>query len=90
MSFKQILSILLGQYFPGLFGFQAEDTQQIFPFKKKMLNRILLESGYLHIQATKPDTVGKGSFCFEHCMCLFLQISLYRIRKCTLGFFSYS
>ncbi|XP_015681872.1 LOW QUALITY PROTEIN: epoxide hydrolase 1-like, partial [Protobothrops mucrosquamatus] len=60
MSFKQLLSILLGQYFPGLFGFQAEDIQQIFPFKKKVLNRILLESGYLHLHTTKPDTVGCG------------------------------
>ncbi|XP_026551153.1 epoxide hydrolase 1 isoform X1 [Pseudonaja textilis] len=59
-SFKQLLSILLGQYFPGLFGFQAEDIQRLFPFKRKVLHIIFLESGYLHLQATKPDTVGCG------------------------------
>ncbi|XP_063160289.1 epoxide hydrolase 1 [Candoia aspera] len=60
IGFKQLLSVLLGQYFPALFGFQAEDVQLIFPFKKKVLYKILLESGYMHIQATKPDTVGCG------------------------------
>ncbi|KAM6459334.1 epoxide hydrolase 1 isoform 2-T5 [Liasis olivaceus] len=58
IGFKQLLSILLGQYFPGLFGFQSEDAQLIFPFKEKMLYKFLRESGYVHIQATKPDTVG--------------------------------
>ncbi|XP_061481025.1 epoxide hydrolase 1 isoform X2 [Rhineura floridana] len=60
MGFKHLLAILLGQYFPGLFGFQDVDVQQMFPFKAKMLNKLLVESGYAHIQATKPDTAGCG------------------------------
>ncbi|XP_032634671.1 epoxide hydrolase 1 [Chelonoidis abingdonii] len=60
MRFTQLLSILLGRYFPGLFGFQDEDVRRMFPFLKKGLYRILMESGYAHIQATKPDTVGCG------------------------------
>ncbi|KFV98027.1 Epoxide hydrolase 1, partial [Eurypyga helias] len=58
MGFIQLLSILLGRYLPGLFGFQDEDVRRMFPFLKKGLYRILSESGYAHIQATKPDTVG--------------------------------
>ncbi|EMP24549.1 Epoxide hydrolase 1 [Chelonia mydas] len=60
MRFTQLLSILLGRYFPGLFGFQDEDVRRMFPFLKKGLYRILVEAGYAHIQATKPDTVGCG------------------------------
>lgn len=59
MGFIHLVSILLGRYLPGLFGFQDEDVRRMFPFLKKGLYRILLESGYAHIQATKPDTVGK-------------------------------
>ncbi|XP_006278350.1 epoxide hydrolase 1 [Alligator mississippiensis] len=60
MRFTQLLSILLGRYFPGLFGFQEEDVRRMFPFLKKGLYKMLMESGYAHIQATKPDTVGCG------------------------------
>lgn len=59
LGLTHLLSILLGRYFPGLFGFQDEDVRRMFPFLKKGLYRILSESGYAHIQATKPDTVGK-------------------------------
>ncbi|XP_063775057.1 epoxide hydrolase 1-like [Pseudophryne corroboree] len=55
-----LLSILLGQYFPGLFGFQDEDVRRMFPFMKKVVNHIVSESGYMHLQATKPDTAGCG------------------------------
>uniref|UniRef100_A0A8C8SLM8 Epoxide hydrolase n=1 Tax=Pelusios castaneus TaxID=367368 RepID=A0A8C8SLM8_9SAUR len=60
MRFTQLLSILLGRYFPGLFGFQDEDVRRMFPFLKKGPYMILMESGYAHIQATKPDTAGCG------------------------------
>ncbi|KFU87477.1 Epoxide hydrolase 1, partial [Chaetura pelagica] len=60
LGFSHLLSILLGRYFPRLFGFQEEDVRRMFPFLEKGLYRILLESGYAHIQATKPDTVGCG------------------------------
>nr|XP_056708794.1 epoxide hydrolase 1 [Euleptes europaea] len=60
LGFKHLLSALLGQYFPKLFGFQEEDVQQLFPFWKKMVFKLLMESGYAHIQATRPDTAGCG------------------------------
>ncbi|XP_075719495.1 epoxide hydrolase 1 [Rhinoderma darwinii] len=55
-----VLSILLGQRFPGLFGFEEEDVRRMFPFMKKVVNHTVKESGYMHLQATKPDTAGCG------------------------------
>lgn len=54
------LSLLLGRRFPKLFGFTDLDVQRTFPCKEKLLVESLKESGYMHIQATKPDTVGRG------------------------------
>ncbi|XP_030051573.1 epoxide hydrolase 1 [Microcaecilia unicolor] len=58
MKFTRPLSLMLGQRFPGLFDFQDEDVRRMFPFLKKVLYKVIRESGYMHIQATKPDTVG--------------------------------
>uniref|UniRef100_A0A8C5PS47 microsomal epoxide hydrolase n=1 Tax=Leptobrachium leishanense TaxID=445787 RepID=A0A8C5PS47_9ANUR len=55
-----LLSILFGQRFPGLFGFQEEDVKRLFPFLSKVFYHIVKESGYMHLQATKPDTAGCG------------------------------
>ncbi|KAM9316180.1 epoxide hydrolase 1-like [Gastrophryne carolinensis] len=55
-----IFSALLGRYFPGLFGFKDEDVRKMFPFMKKVVAFSFNESGYMHIQATKPDTAGCG------------------------------
>ncbi|XP_028580354.2 epoxide hydrolase 1 isoform X1 [Podarcis muralis] len=60
LHFKQLLSITLGRYFPGLFGFEDVDVQRMFPFKTKVLYRILGEGGYFHLHSTKPDTAGCG------------------------------
>ncbi|XP_010224840.1 PREDICTED: epoxide hydrolase 1 [Tinamus guttatus] len=60
LGFSHVLSVLLGCYLPGLFGFQDEDFKRMYPFLEKGVYRILRESGYAHIQATKPDTVGCG------------------------------
>lgn len=53
-----ISSILLGRRFPKLFGFTDIDVQRLYPATQKMLVETIKESGYMHIQATKPDTVG--------------------------------
>uniref|UniRef100_A0AAV2K699 Epoxide hydrolase n=1 Tax=Knipowitschia caucasica TaxID=637954 RepID=A0AAV2K699_KNICA len=55
-----VLSVILGQYFPKLFGFSPVDLERLFPAAQKQLMEPLLESGYMHIQATKPDTVGRA------------------------------
>ncbi|XP_053440077.1 epoxide hydrolase 1-like [Nycticebus coucang] len=52
------LTILLGRRFGGLFGYSKRDMELMYPFKEKFLYNIMRESGYLHIQSTKPDTVG--------------------------------
>ncbi|XP_056291455.1 epoxide hydrolase 1 isoform X2 [Pseudoliparis swirei] len=37
-----------------------EDVRRLFPFFEKNVWNILRETGYFHIQATKPDTAGCG------------------------------
>ncbi|XP_062858094.1 epoxide hydrolase 1 [Trichomycterus rosablanca] len=54
------LSMLLGRYFPNLFGFTEHDVKQLFPCMQKLVVNGLKETGYMHIQATKPDTAGRG------------------------------
>ncbi|XP_056616588.1 epoxide hydrolase 1 isoform X2 [Triplophysa dalaica] len=55
-----LLSILVGRYLPFLVGFTKEDVKRLYPFMEKNIYEMLRESGYLHIQATKPDTAGCG------------------------------
>ncbi|XP_056147753.1 epoxide hydrolase 1 isoform X2 [Lampris incognitus] len=59
-SLKSMLSILIGRYLPFLVGFTREDVRRLFPFMEKNVYETLRETGYLHIQATKPDTAGCG------------------------------
>ncbi|KAM6964936.1 epoxide hydrolase 1 [Aplochiton taeniatus] len=54
------LSIVLGRRFPKLFGFTQFDIQRLYPLMQSMLTEPVKESGYMHIQATKPDTAGRG------------------------------
>lgn len=53
-----LLSLIIGPYLPFLVGFTREDVRRMFPYFEKNVYEILRESGYLHIQATKPDTAG--------------------------------
>ncbi|CAL8315360.1 unnamed protein product [Merluccius merluccius] len=53
-------SMLLGWRFPSLFGFTPFDLQRIYPFLENMVAEPMRESGYMHIQSTKPDSVGRG------------------------------
>ncbi|XP_062286199.1 epoxide hydrolase 1 [Scomber scombrus] len=59
-GFKVLLSLLIGPYLPFLVGFSKEDVRRLFPFFEKNVWDILRETGYLHIQGTKPDTAGCG------------------------------
>lgn len=54
------LSMMLGRHFPKLFGFTDFDIQRLFPCMEKLVVESIKETGYMHIQATKPDTVGKN------------------------------
>lgn len=53
-----MLSIMIGRYLPFLVGFTQEDVRRLFPYFEKNVWEILKETGYFHIQATKPDTAG--------------------------------
>ncbi|KAJ3606673.1 hypothetical protein NHX12_026192 [Muraenolepis orangiensis] len=55
-----MISMLLGRYFPRLFGFTPFDLERIYPCLEKMVVGPMSETGYMHIQGTKPDTAGRG------------------------------
>ncbi|KAM4633336.1 epoxide hydrolase 1 [Polymixia lowei] len=55
-----MLSVALGRRFPKLFGFTDADVQRLYPAVDKLVVESIKESGYMHIQATKPDTAGRG------------------------------
>ncbi|TSN48516.1 Epoxide hydrolase 1 [Bagarius yarrelli] len=59
-SIQIIVSLLVGRYLPFLVGFTREDVRRIFPYMQKNVYELLKESGYMHIQATKPDTAGRA------------------------------
>ncbi|XP_068183330.1 epoxide hydrolase 1 isoform X2 [Antennarius striatus] len=59
-GFKLLLTLMIGPYLPFLVGLGREDVQRLFPYLEKNVWEILKESGYFHIQATKPDTAGCG------------------------------
>lgn len=60
MGFSVMFSLMIGSYLPFLVGFSREDVRRLFPFFEKNVYGILRETGYFHIQATKPDTAGGG------------------------------
>ncbi|XP_061750109.1 epoxide hydrolase 1 [Nerophis ophidion] len=60
MDFTMCLSLLLGRHFPKLFGFTSADIERLYPCVQKLFVNSITESGYMHIQATKPDTAGRG------------------------------
>ncbi|NXL88749.1 HYEP hydrolase, partial [Alectura lathami] len=57
---KKVIQVMLGTYAPWLVGFTREDVQRMYPFMQRNIYDLLRESGYMHIQATKPDTAGCG------------------------------
>uniref|UniRef100_A0A7N8X925 Epoxide hydrolase n=1 Tax=Mastacembelus armatus TaxID=205130 RepID=A0A7N8X925_9TELE len=57
-GFKVLLSLIIGPYLPFLVGLTWEDVRRLFPYFEKNVWNLLKESGYMHIQATKPDTAG--------------------------------
>ncbi|XP_074532196.1 epoxide hydrolase 1 [Halichoeres trimaculatus] len=59
-GFKVLLSLIIGPYLPFLVGLTREDVRRLFPYFEKNVWELLRESGYFHIQATKPDTAGCG------------------------------
>ncbi|KAJ8013530.1 hypothetical protein DPEC_G00030730 [Dallia pectoralis] len=62
-GFGVLFAMMFGNYLPWLFGFTREDVKRLFGskgFLERNFYELLRESGYFHIQATKPDTTGCG------------------------------
>jgi len=55
-GFFTFLKMGVGSIFPSLFYKQVE-AEKLFPLKS-FFKQMLVETGYMHLQATKPDTVG--------------------------------
>ncbi|XP_035659498.1 epoxide hydrolase 1-like [Branchiostoma floridae] len=54
---RWILRTMVGSVFPSLVGIKPEEYDRVYPSGEKFL-LLLQETGYMHLQATKPDTVG--------------------------------
>lgn len=54
---KSLLWAFAGTYFPFMSGVESEHYDKYFPIST-VLSNIVEESGYFHLQATKPDTIG--------------------------------
>lgn len=59
-SFLQFTKTYIGSFFPSLVGIPKEQEDYLYPMSEKFAN-LLLETGYMHLQATKPDTIGNIS-----------------------------
>ena len=57
---RSILKQLFGSLFPVTIYGTQEEADKWYPWTKHFFF-VLQESGYFHLQATKPDTVGKYS-----------------------------
>lgn len=55
---KTLFWLFVGSYFPSLVG-GSENYSLYYPLSR-VLSNLIEESGYFHIHATKPDTVGVG------------------------------
>ena len=55
---EMIMKQIVGNFFPSLLGINDWEYKLNFPLNKFFV-RLLAVTGYMHLQATKPDTVGK-------------------------------
>ncbi|XP_024104411.1 epoxide hydrolase 1 isoform X4 [Pongo abelii] len=60
LSNLSTLTLLLGRRFGRFLGLTERDVELLYPVKEKVLYSLMRESGYMHIQCTKPDTVGSA------------------------------
>lgn len=60
--------LMVSSLYPSLF-MDKELSDKLFPLSDFFSN-LLLEMGYMHIQATKPDTVGELVFLVFNMKCL--------------------
>lgn len=90
-SFKlsNLFWLFIGTYFPSLIG-TNEHYAKFFPVSE-VLSTLIEESGYFHIQATKPDTIGTYTILFRIFKTLnkiykLLEIKIFNINKtCSSG-----
>ena len=57
-SLEAVIKQITGNYFPSLLGISQSEYDLFYPLDKTFI-QLLAASGYMHLQATKPDTLGK-------------------------------
>lgn len=55
-SLEALIKQIVGNYFPSLIGISQSEYDLFYPLDK-MLIKLVAASGYMHLQATKPDTL---------------------------------
>jgi len=55
-GFFNFMKMCIASLCPSLF-YKQEEADKVFPLKN-FFKKMLMETGYMHLQATKPDTVG--------------------------------
>lgn len=58
-----MIKTTVAAYFPSYFIEEPQYISWMFPFKKVFMF-LMQESGYFHLQGTKPDTIGIGNESF--------------------------
>lgn len=58
LTLSDYIRLALGTYFPSLIVSSETEQARTYPLKK-MYFGFLEESGYMHLQMTKPDTAGE-------------------------------
>ena len=67
------LKAFIGSFFPSLV-IEKEHQHLLYPLSEK-LETLLRETGYLHLQATKPDTLGSAFNCISYEAVFFMIFS---------------
>lgn len=60
-TLKTTAKLILSSIYPDLFVDNELFKRRLYPLSNHF-SYLLEESGYLHLQATKPDTIGKIEF----------------------------
>lgn len=59
-----LLRYLVGAFIPSI-AVDKEDYNKVYPIKK-FLQRLLMGTGYFHLQATKPDSIGYFNYSWQN------------------------
>ena len=76
------MKVLLGSVLPAGVVVDVQDQHKVYPLGQKF-SMLLQESGYMHIQASKPDTIGMNKCCYCYILLLltFALFIVFNVKK---------